>query len=170
MDAGCGTGIATFALMDALAARNLSATSFDAFDLTPAMIETFRAAAAKRGADVRIAQADVLGPDALPHGWSGYDLIVSSAMLEYVSPDRLAEALAGLRRRLARDGTLIVFITRDNWLTRPMIGRWWRANLYTETTLLERFRSAGYSEVTFGRFPTAFRHLAMWGHIVQARP
>jgi SAM-dependent methyltransferase len=169
LDAGCGTGIVTFALRDALAARGFSSTSIDAFDLTPAMIGEFLAAASARHDDVRIAQADVLELGTLPDDWRGYDLIVSSAMLEYVAPDRLTDALAGLRERLAPGGRIVVFITRDNWLTRPMIGAWWQSNVYSEATLRERFEAAGYSGIAFRRFPAAFRHLAMWGHIIEAQ-
>jgi SAM-dependent methyltransferase len=168
LDAGCGTGIVTFALRDALAARGFSATSIDAFDLTPAMLDVFRSATARRGVDVRIAQADVLELDTLPDDWRGHDLIVSSAMLEYVEPDRLTDALAGLRERLAPGGRIVVFITRDNWLTRPMIGAWWRSNVYSEADLHDRFEAAGYSSVTFGSFPGAFRYLSIWGHVIEA--
>ena len=40
----------------------------------------------------------------------------------YVPRDQLPNALRGLRERVANDGTLVVFITKRNWLTRPMIG------------------------------------------------
>lgn len=76
-------------------------------------------------------QANVLQLDELPVGWANYDLIVSASMLEYVPRERLAEALAALRGRLADQGRLILFITKRNWLTRPLVGWWWRSNLYS---------------------------------------
>lgn len=43
LDAGCGFGGATFALMDALQRKGLSYEILDAFDLTPAMLSQFHA-------------------------------------------------------------------------------------------------------------------------------
>jgi len=95
--------------------------------------------------------------------------ILSSAMLEYIPKDRLAEALAGLRRRLADDGTLTVFITRRNTLMKGLIEWWWKANIYTRDELREIYREAGFDEITFHRFPRPFFHLNLWGLIVEAR-
>lgn len=66
-------------------------------------------------------QANVLNMDALPAAWANYDLIVTASMLEYVPRERLSDALAALRTRLADSGRLVVFITKRNWLTRPLI-------------------------------------------------
>ena len=63
----------------------------------------------------------------------------------------------------------MLFITRRNWLMRPLIGRWWEANLYTATELKVVFRQAGFSTSVLGTFPASVRHLALWGHIVEAR-
>lgn len=48
LDAGCGFGTATFALLDALRAQNIAPGPIDAFDLTPAMLARFRDALATR--------------------------------------------------------------------------------------------------------------------------
>ncbi len=169
LDAGCGTGVVTFALRDALVSRSLALGALHAFDLTPAMLERFRATLARRAIqDVEMVQADVLRLDLLPESWSRYDLIVSASMLEYVPRDRLAEALGGLRARLRDDGRFVLFITRRNWLTRPLIGRWWRSNLYGKGELRDAFRRAGFSRFEFIRFPASARHLALWGHVVEA--
>lgn len=171
LDAGCGTGIVTLALRDALVARGFSAETLDAFDLTPAMVDGFRQSVASRAIDdVRVVQADVLRLDTLPLGWSDYDVVVSSAMFEYLPQDRVVDALVSLRARLDSNGTLILFITRRNWLTRPLIGRWWRANLYAAAELKDAFRAAAYSAMVFRRFPVMYRHFALWGYVVEAQP
>lgn len=170
LDAGCGTGIVTLALREALVRRGLEPGTLHGFDLTPAMLERFRARLERRGIrDIELVQADVLRLDALPPAWSDYDLIVSASMLEYLPRERLVDALAGLRGRLKDGGRLVLFITRHNVLTRPLIGRWWQSNLYGAHELAEAFDRAGFSDVAFGRFPLAFRYLALWGHIVVAR-
>jgi ubiquinone/menaquinone biosynthesis C-methylase UbiE len=41
LDAGCGFGMVTFALLEALREKNLDYETIDAFDLTPAMLARF---------------------------------------------------------------------------------------------------------------------------------
>jgi SAM-dependent methyltransferase len=170
LDAGCGTGIVTLALRDALLRRGLGYKALHGFDLTPAMLNRFRETLRARGIDgVETVQADVLRLDALPPEWTYYDLVVSASMMEYLSRARLVDALAALRDRLNPDGQLVLFITRRNWLMRLLIGRWWKANLYSASELRDMFARAGFSTVAFGSFPLSVRHLALWGHIVEAR-
>ena len=170
LDAGCGTGVVTLGLRAALLRRGLLPGRMHAFDLTAAMLDRFRAELAKDGVSgVALAEADVLHLDALPAGWSGYDLVATASMLEYVPRDRFAAALSALRERLADDGRLVLFITRRSWLMRPLIGRWWASTLYDGSELQQAFETAGFRTVTFDRFPWRFRYLAAWGHIVVAQ-
>jgi len=170
LDAGCGTGVTTLALRSALEARSLRASAIDAFDLTPAMLDRFRATlAAARVEDVRLAQADVLKLETLPNGWSEYDVVVTASMLEYVPRSALTAAFRALRERLRARGTLLLFITRNNALMRPMIERWWSAHLYTRAEVRAALQAAGFGEPSFGRFPLRYRYLDVWGHVVSAR-
>ncbi|MFI5316858.1 MAG: class I SAM-dependent methyltransferase [Myxococcota bacterium] len=169
LDAGCGSGAVTVALRSALARRGLAPGVTHAFDLTPAMLERFRESLARRGvAGVELARANALELDSLPAAWTDYDLVVSASMLEYVPRERFADALRGLGQRLRADGHLLLFITKRNWLTRPLIGRWWRSNLYDAAELRDAFARAGFSRAELLRFPPAGLHLALWGHIVDA--
>ena len=171
LDAGCGTGVVTLALHEALVRRGFTSESLHAFDLTPAMLERFRRTLRERALEgVELAQADVLELGALPASWHDYDLIVSASMLEYLPKTQLASALRGLRLLLRPGGSFLLFITRRNWLTRPLIGRWWRSNLYSADELERAFREAGFESIIFRRFPAPFRHFGLWGHIVEARP
>jgi cyclopropane fatty-acyl-phospholipid synthase-like methyltransferase len=170
LDAGCGTGVLALALRDAMVRRGFALGALHAFDLTPAMLERFRETLRARGIDdVAPTEADVLRLETLPPTWTGYDVIVSASMLEYVPRDRFVDALAGLRARLAEGGTFVLFMTRRNPLTRLMIGRWWASNLYTAGELRDALHHAGFSAVTPRRFPFAAAHLAVWGHVVEAR-
>lgn len=168
LDAGCGTGALTLALHEALRRKGFETKSLDAFDLTPAMLGLFHAKCQSRGIQVRTTQANVLELEQMPSDWTNYDLVVSASMLEYVPRERLAEALAGLRRKLAGNGRLLLFITKRNWLTRPLVGLWWRSNLYDRQELSTAFREAGFPRIEFRAFPAAASHLATWGHIVEA--
>lgn len=169
LDAGCGTGAVTFALHDALGRRGIAPAALDAFDLTPAMLHRFHDKFESRGIQmITTTQADVLQLEKLPHGWTDYDLIVSASMLEYIPRERLAEALAALRGRLADSGYLLVFITKRNWFTRPLVGWWWRSNLYDKAELVDAFKQAGFHQAEFRAFPPAASHLATWGHVIEA--
>jgi ubiquinone/menaquinone biosynthesis C-methylase UbiE len=102
LDAGCGTGAATVAVHDALVHGGVTPGSLHAFDLTPAMLERLgQTLETLKIAVVEPRQANVLNMEALPAAWDNYDLIVTASMLEYVPRDRISDALAALRRRLA---------------------------------------------------------------------
>ena len=169
LDAGCGTGVVTLALRDALGRRGLEPGLMNAFDLTPAMLDRFRASLQRRGiSNVELRQADVLHLDTLPDSWRSYDLVVTASMLEYVPRERLHEALAALRDRLGPSGRMLLFITRRNWLTRPMIGRWWQSHLYSARELLDALGRAGFSRYALQPFPWQAKYLALWGLAVEA--
>ena len=169
LDAGCGTGTVTIAMREAMIARGLAIESMHGFDLTPAMLGHFRDSMRKRNiGGVELMQANVLALEGLPPHWKDYDLIVSASMLEYVPRDQFAAALSGLRGLLGDDGNLLLFITRNNWLMRPLIGRWWQSNLYTATQLKEALPTAGFSTMAFRYFPPRYCYLALWGRIIEA--
>lgn len=169
LDAGCGTGAVLLALREAILARGLTPGVLHGFDLTPAMLDFLRESLRARAVTgVELAQANVLSLDTLPATWRDYDLVVSASMLEYVPRERFSAALSGLRGLLGADGRLLLFITRDNWLMRPLIGKWWRSNLYTALQLRQAFAVAGFRDVQFRGFPPRYWYLAPWGHIVEA--
>ncbi|MCE3285092.1 MAG: protein containing methyltransferase type 12 domain [Steroidobacteraceae bacterium] len=169
LDAGCGAGAATLALAAALRRRRLEAAELCAFDLTPAMLSRFRQALARENLHgVKLLEADVLELQRLPPDWTNYDLIVSVAMLEYVPRPALATALAALRARLARDGRLLVFITRRNWVTKPLIETWWQANRYTRDELVSAFESVGLGTPKIRRFPASHFWQNTWGHVLES--
>jgi ubiquinone/menaquinone biosynthesis C-methylase UbiE len=168
LDAGCGTGVVTLGLHDALVRRGFTPGPMQAFDLTAAMLDRFKQRLRSAGTAVELAQADVLRLNGLPGGWNGYDLVVSASMLEYVPRESFTSALAGLHKLLRDDGRFVLFITRRNWLTRPLIGRWWAGNLYSEVEILDALRAAGFHGAALASFPLRFRHLAAWGYVVVA--
>jgi cyclopropane fatty-acyl-phospholipid synthase-like methyltransferase len=170
LDAGAGFGTATFALLDALHHRGKEAEAIEAFDLTPAMLARFQAELDSRGiTQVRLKQANVLELDQqLPSSWSNYNLIVSTSMLEYVARPHLSQALSALGARLARHGTLLVVITRKNWITRVLIEWWWQAARYSRDELREAFAAAGFRNLVFRRFPFRYCWHSLSNHVVMA--
>jgi len=145
LDAGCGFGMATFAVVNALRENGLDYESIDGFDLTPAMLERFQRELATRGISrVRLQQADVLAVEALPSSWTSYDLIISTSMLEYLPKHDLSQALAGLKALLAPDGNVLIVITRKTPETKVYIEWLWHAERYTRSELVRAFTEAGF--------------------------
>ena len=100
LDAGCGTGLLTLALLKVLD-QPLRIT---AVDLSSSSIETARRAVAEnsgRTQSVRFAQANVLR---LPFADDSFDLIMTSGVLEYVP---LGEGFTELARVMAPGGYMI---------------------------------------------------------------
>ena len=100
LDAGCGTGTLTLALL-----RNLKVpVKITAVDLSASVISTAKKYVAKTNAndqEVRFAQGNVL---ALPFAAETFDLVVTSGVLEYVALD---EGFTELARVMSRGGYLL---------------------------------------------------------------
>lgn len=170
LDAGCGTGVVSRGVLATARRRGLTGITIDGFDLTPAMLARFREwLAANEIGNVTLTLGDVCDPRSLPEGWNGYDLVVSSAMLEYLPKASLAAALGHLRARLRPGGHLLFAITRRNPLMAVLIERWWESHAYQRAELERHVRAAGFGEVRFGHFPFPYRWLDLWGHVVVAR-
>ena len=171
LDAGCGAGALTFALLSAFARLRIPRGEIDGFDLTPAMLQLFGHELSRHGVEgVRLHQADVLNLEgSLPPDWRNYDLVVSSAMLEYLPRSRLAEALGALRAHLVPDGRLLFFISREGAFNRWAIKRWWQANCYSRSEIEAALSAAGFSRIIFHRFRAPYAYLNSWGHAVEAR-
>jgi cyclopropane fatty-acyl-phospholipid synthase-like methyltransferase len=171
LDAGAGFGTATFALLDALRAKNMDAQAIDAFDLTPAMLDRFQAELDSRGITlVRHRQANVLELEhQLSPTWKDYDLIISASMLEYVPKQSLPHALSALSARLAENGSLLVVITRKNWITKILIEWWWHATRYSRKELRAAFATAGFGHLALIRFPFRYFWQSASNHVVVAK-
>jgi len=169
LDAGCGFGMVTFALLEALRGRNLDYETIHAFDLTPAMLARFHSELEICGVTrVQLQQADVLALETLPPSWTDYDLILSASMLEYLPKQDFPRALAGLRARLALDGHILVMITRKTPETKVLIDWWWHAERYTKNELLRAFDEGGFRTPVFRRFPWRYFCLNRANYVVEA--
>lgn len=170
LDAGCGAGMATFALLDVFRSRHIEYHSIDAFDLTPAMLDRFQSELNTRTIPrVQVRQADVLTLESLPASWENYDLILCTSMLEYLARPELPLALGTLRARLAPGGHLFTVITQKTLETKVFIEWWWKAERYTKSELLGDFEAAGFSGVVFGRFPWYYFWLNRANYVLIAR-
>lgn len=160
LDAGCGSGALTRALLDIAKGKNLTEIQFCGFDLTGEMLNRFKQwLAGNNIKNVNLFKADVLElPD---NNLEKMDLIVTAGMLEYLPVNQLADGLRCLRERLKERGSIFVFISRYNFLNKILIGRLWRANLYTQQQLVAAFSGAGFENITVKPFRS-------WGFVVEA--
>lgn len=170
LDAGCGSGIMTRNLYEIGKKKKLNGLKFHAFDLTQKMLDLFEDWIKKEKAkNIELKRADVLDLSRLPKAWKDYDLVVSSAMLEYLPKNKIRKALKNLRRLMKDGGTIFVFITRKNFLMKLLIKKWWKANAYSKQEMKKIFRDSGFREIKFRKFSAPYNHLNVWGFIVEAR-
>jgi LemA protein len=166
MDAGTGTGVLIRILYPMAREKGLSDVVFHAFDLTPAMLDVFhrwiRAEGAEDSVSTRV--QDVLQLETLPETWDDYDLIVTAAMLEYIPPESLHTAVAGLLARLKPGGKMIWIVSGRTLSMRFLVGWLWRANLYDKAELDAVLAKAGAEHVEYLSFPRPYH--ATDGHML----
>ena len=123
LDAGCGTGVITRTLNKVAYEKGCENIVFHAFDLTPGMLDIFQKQISEEKGiyNVELQQADVLKLDCLPENWDEYDLIISSALLEYIPNEQVSKALGNLKRLLKDGGKMLIFITRKNFVTNLLV-------------------------------------------------
>lgn len=154
LDVGCGSGLCTKTLLKLAEVQDLDNLTFNAFDLTEAMLASFQQwTMVKQASNVAITQADLMALERLPEDWRDYSLIIAAASLEYLPKDKLSEVLKTLRTLLAKDGELIVIITRQNAVTRVLVNWLWKANIYKKKELETKLQQAAFKHVQFLSFP-----------------
>ncbi len=140
LDAGCGTGTLTLALLRTLKVP----VKLTALDLSASSMATARKYAQKNNQDrqsVRFAQGNVL---ALPFADDAFDLVVTSGVLEYVPLD---EGMSELARVISPGGYLLQLPMRPSPVT-------------TMLEMLFRFKSHPLRDVdeTTGRYFQVAKH------------
>lgn len=146
LDAGCGSGALTKALIEITKEKEVPNISFYGFDFTPAMLKLFKNSIKNEPSPrVSLRQADVLKlPSQLPSSWKNFDLIVSAGMLEYVKKEEAQKALENLSHVLKKNGKIMIFISRRSWLNRILIQWHWKAHLYRKSELEQLISTSGF--------------------------
>jgi ubiquinone/menaquinone biosynthesis C-methylase UbiE len=112
LDAGCGTGLLTLALLRALDFQvSITAADLSLTSLVTAR-RTVKEEVGRRARDVHFTQANVLQ---LPYADNSFDLIVTSGVLEYVS---LRDGFGELARVLAPGGYMLHLPVRPSLMSR----------------------------------------------------
>lgn len=170
LDAGCGSGLLTKILFESGMELKIKNLGFYAFDITNAMLDIFKHWVSNNNiTNISIHQADVLKMEELPDSWDKFDLIVSSAMLEYLDKKEISTAITNFKTRLAQNGKLILIITKKNIVTKYLIEKWWKSNSYKEEEMLKVLKEVGFEHINICRFPARFWYLNIWGFIFEAK-
>ncbi len=148
LDAGCGTGVITRTLNKVALKKGYEDIEFHAFDLTQGMLDIFQMhIEEKEIKNVKLQQADVLKIESLPENWNDYDLIISSALLEYIPKEQISNALINLKKLLKNGGKMLIFITRRNFITNITGKLWWKTNLFKDDQFHRELQDVGFNKI-----------------------
>jgi ubiquinone/menaquinone biosynthesis C-methylase UbiE len=149
LDAGCGTGALTMAYLSAGKILGKEPKHIYAFDFTKEMLNLFnRRIQNQEVSSVKIIQADVTESKSMPSTWKDYDLVMSAAMFEHLNDGQRRQAITNLADLIKPGGKLILFVTRRNWLTAWLVGRWWQARLFDQEQVDRLLSSAGLTSIS----------------------
>ena len=125
LDAGCGSGMFTKAIISDAQKRNINSCEYFAFDLTPEMLTRFQHWINDHDTlpQINLSQGDVLQCQDLLHRWQNMDLVVSCGMLEYLGED-FENGVANLMEFLRPGGKLVLVLVKDGLLTRNLMESW----------------------------------------------
>lgn len=155
LDAGCGTGIITRTLYNIVNEKGYEGLEFHAFDLTQNMLDIFQEQITEqRLKNIKLAQADALKLYSLPSSWGEYDLIVSSALLEYIPEEQISNALINLKQLLKAGGRLLIFVTKRNLITTWTGKFFWKTNLFEEEKMQRILQDAGFNKINQIKLPS----------------
>lgn len=155
LDAGIGTGFLSASLLQEIPAR-LTVTGMD-FSLGMWICLRRWLRTLHLEDRVKFVLADMR---AIPFRSESFDLVCSSAALEYLRDEQ--QALTEFCRVLRPGGRLLIITTRRTLLGK-LIAWVWRNRTYEEAPLTRRMREAGFRHVRRLRFPWYFPHVNGWG-------
>ncbi|MBI5139996.1 MAG: class I SAM-dependent methyltransferase [Candidatus Vogelbacteria bacterium] len=145
LDAGCGTGLYTFAIL-----RRFPNVSVEAFDLNSAMTEIMETTVRRKKLDehVSIFNGDVTKP--LKFESEQFDLIVTGGVLEYVK--NIEMAVKSLAPCLKKGGYFLNTPVKNNWLGK-IIAKIYKFTPHSYINNINAFTNNGFSFVAERTFP-----------------
>ncbi len=170
LDAGCGSGLITKILFYISEQNKFRGVTFNAFDLTINMLNLFQKwIKINKIKKIELKQANVLKLDTLPKEWKDYDLVIASAMLEYLSKKEIEIALSGLKDLLKKNGKIVVLITKRNIVTSWLVKRWWKARTYKKKEIEQVLSGVGFHNIRFKQFAKPHKYLNRGVLIAEAK-
>ena len=145
LDAGCGTGLYTFALL-----RRFPNAIIQAFDLNSGMIEVMKNTIRQRGLNnqVEVFAGDVI--KSLPFPREQFDLIMTGGVLEYI--DEPSVAVKNLSPYLKKGGYFLNSPVKDN-LFAKIVAKFYKFKPHSGMTNLDAFTHNGFTLKGVRSFP-----------------
>lgn len=160
LDAGCGFGVLSKAVDAKIKKEGVPGTERHAFDISADMLEAFKETGLE---SIELRRLDVRE---LSYDDDYFDLIVTSAMLEYV-PD-IDKGLASLGRCLRPGGRIYVLMSRKSPLNDLLFRPFGDPKCYSPKELDAILAGAGFKNIRRHRFPLTSCWLNLWGIIMEA--
>lgn len=160
LDAGCGYGVLSQAVQTKVRKEELVGVEQHAFDISWDMLKAFKDVS---NGTISLLQSDVR---ALPYRDNSFDLIVTSAMLEYVP--NIEDALAMLKRCLKPRGRIFVFMSRKSLLNTLLFIPFGKPKTYKYKEFERLLARVGFRKIQRHRFPFSSLWLNVWGVIIEA--
>lgn len=144
LDAGCGTGLYTFAIL-----KKFPNAKIIAFDVNQNMLEEMRNKLKKTSMEnsISIFEADILSP---PPESKQFDLIITGGVLEHVELDR---AIENLSKYLKFGGYFLNAGVQKNLFGKTAGKFWGLKNLFSKEEIIYAFRNRGLTLVKHSILP-----------------
>jgi len=169
LDAGSGSGLITKIVAEKSNRQNI-ALQIHAFDFTKSMLDRLRFWIIKnKNRNITTRIADVRNLRTLPQNWNTYDLVLTSAMLEYLNTKDIIIGLHNIKKLMKKNGKIIIFISKKNIITHYLIKKWWKANTYTQKEISALLRQIGFRKIQFKSYLFPYIYINAGMHIIEAK-
>ena len=148
LDAGCGTGLYSFAIL-----KRFPNAKIVAFDSNEEMLNQMKEKIKKFGKEnsVKVINADVLLP--IPGINQQFDIIITGGVLEHVGID---DAIKNLSQHLKIGGYFLNAGVRNNFFGKTAGKFWGLKNLFSKNELVEIFERYGFALIRHMALPLKY--------------
>lgn len=148
LDAGCGTGLYTFAIL-----KKFSTAKITAFDLNDKMLEEMKSKLKERNLEnsVKLSKADILSLTF--ENQKQFDLIITGGVLEHLD---IVSAIKSLSKYLKTGGYFLNAGVRKNIFGKTAGKVWGLKNLFSKDEVAHAFQENGYTMVKYITLPIRY--------------
>lgn len=148
LDAGCGTGLYTFAIL-----KKFPAAKITAFDLNDKMLEEMENKLKARNLEnsVKVFKADILS--LFFENNKQFDLIITGGVLEHLD---IIIAIKNLSKYLKTGGSFLNAGVRKNFFGKTAGKVWGLKNLFSKDETINAFKKNGYLMVKYIKLPIKY--------------
>lgn len=147
LDAGSGTGLYSFAILDGFPNSKVVA-----FDFNPEMVSRMKSSITNKhlGERIEVYIADILRE--LPMTANNFDLVITGGVLEYVDVEK---AVANLSKHLPKGGYFLNSPVKNN-IWGKLVGKWMGFIPHTPEPLMAAFTKNGFELIERIKIPCRY--------------